>query len=146
MANEIFHEVVPVILKHDDLNSMYYSVENRSPYLDKNLFNFAMSLPPQFLIEDAYQKKILRDSAKNILHDKIRLDRVKKGFNASISSLINFKKNDNLNQIFHNQSPIHEYVDLNKLQNEIDYDFIPNHYSKFLFSIISTNYFLELNS
>ena len=37
MLNELFNEVVPVILKHDDLNSMYYSIENRSPYLDKNL-------------------------------------------------------------------------------------------------------------
>jgi asparagine synthase (glutamine-hydrolysing) len=37
MLNELFHEVVPVILKHDDLNSMYYSVENRSPFLDKDL-------------------------------------------------------------------------------------------------------------
>ena len=34
MINEIFYEVVPVILNSDDLNS-YYSIENRSPFLDK---------------------------------------------------------------------------------------------------------------
>ena len=27
MLNELFHEVVPVILKHDDLNSMYFSID-----------------------------------------------------------------------------------------------------------------------
>ena len=43
MLNELFYEVIPVILHHDDLNSMYYSVENRSPYLDKDLFEFANS-------------------------------------------------------------------------------------------------------
>jgi asparagine synthase (glutamine-hydrolysing) len=32
MLNEMFYEVVPVILHHDDHNSMYYSVENRSPF------------------------------------------------------------------------------------------------------------------
>ena len=32
MANEMFNESVPVILHEDDLNSMYYSVENRSPF------------------------------------------------------------------------------------------------------------------
>ena len=40
MLNELFHEVVPVILKHDDLNSMFYSIENRSPYLDRDLIDY----------------------------------------------------------------------------------------------------------
>ena len=29
MANELLHEIVPVILHEDDLNSMFYSIENR---------------------------------------------------------------------------------------------------------------------
>ena len=57
MMNELFYEVVPVILKHDDLNSMYYSIENRSPYLDRELYNFAMTIPPHLLIQDGFQKK-----------------------------------------------------------------------------------------
>lgn len=64
MMNELFNEVVPVILKHDDLNSMYYSIENRSPYLDRDLFNFAMTIPPNLLISEGFQKKILRDLVK----------------------------------------------------------------------------------
>ena len=31
----------------DDLNSMYNSIENRSPYLDRNILNFALTLPPK---------------------------------------------------------------------------------------------------
>ena len=46
-------EVVPVILKHDDLNSIVYSVENRSPYLDKNLLEFSLK---NSLIQNGYQK------------------------------------------------------------------------------------------
>src|SRR5262249_8434346 len=38
MLNEMFHEAVPVILHEDDLNAMFYSVENRSPFLDRSLF------------------------------------------------------------------------------------------------------------
>ena len=34
----------------------YNSIENRSPYLDKEIFNFALNLPANFLIEDGYQK------------------------------------------------------------------------------------------
>ena len=32
MLNEIFNEVIPVVLAQEDLNSMYYSIENRSPF------------------------------------------------------------------------------------------------------------------
>ena len=36
MLNELFHEAVPVILHEDDLNAMYFSIENRSPFLDRD--------------------------------------------------------------------------------------------------------------
>src|SRR5207245_5646601 len=38
MLNEMFHETTPVILHQDDLNAMYFSIENRAPYLDRALF------------------------------------------------------------------------------------------------------------
>ena len=44
MLNEIYHESVPVINCEDDLNSMKESIENRSPFLNKELLNFTMSL------------------------------------------------------------------------------------------------------
>jgi hypothetical protein len=49
MMNELFHEVIPVILKHDDLNSMYYSIENRSPYLDRDLLEFYFNNSATFI-------------------------------------------------------------------------------------------------
>ena len=44
MLNEIYHESVPVINCEDDLNSMKESIENRSPFLNKELLDFTMSL------------------------------------------------------------------------------------------------------
>src|SRR5262249_54991183 len=38
MLNELFYEATPVILHEDDLNAMYFSIENRSPFLDRTLF------------------------------------------------------------------------------------------------------------
>ncbi len=145
MQNELFHEGVPIILKHDDLNSMFYSVENRSPYLDRNLLNFAYTIPPHHLISDGYQKKILRDAGKNILIDEIRLNRQKKGFNASIGSVINFKDKDVIEKIFNIKSPISEFINLKVLKKDINFNNIPNHYSKLIFSILGTNQFLEQN-
>ena len=40
MLNELFDEIVPAILFSDDLNSMMYSIENRSPFLDTKLIEF----------------------------------------------------------------------------------------------------------
>ena len=45
MLNELFEETVPVILHEDDLNSMSVSIENRSPFLDRRLFDLANSIP-----------------------------------------------------------------------------------------------------
>ena len=81
----MFFEVIPVALHHDDLNSMFYSVENRTPFLDKNLFEFMLTVPTVDLIRDAF-KKILRDVSKNYLVDEVRLSRQKYGFNASLDS------------------------------------------------------------
>ena len=47
MMNELFQEFVPVALHEDDFNSMTFSVENRSPFLDSKLIEFAYSIPNQ---------------------------------------------------------------------------------------------------
>ena len=56
MLNELFHEIVPVILHEDDLNAMYFSVENRSPFLDRQLFETAFSIPEKHLIKNGVKK------------------------------------------------------------------------------------------
>ena len=143
MLNELFYEVIPPILKHDDLNSMYYSIENRSPFLDRELFEFALSIPTEHLIKNGYQKNIIRNASVKTLNDKVRLDRNKKGFNASINSLIDFKVQENLDSIFDIHSPASEFVNLSKLKQETKFDNIPNHLSKFIFSILNTNSFIK---
>ena len=144
MLNELFYEVVPVILKHDDLNSMYYSIENRSPYLDRDLIEFSLKLSPNYFIENGFQKYLLRCASKRILNDKIRLNRQKKGFNASISSLVDMKNQDNLEYIFDIKSPIAEIINLKQLKKDINkLKVIPNHFSKLIFSLIGSKIFLE---
>lgn len=146
MLNELFHEVVPIILKHDDLNSMFFSIENRSPYLDKDILEFSLKVPPEILIKNGYQKNLLRSASKRVLLDEIRLDRQKKGFNASINSILDIKNNKNINKIFNKKNPINDFINLKKFKDSIDLKSIPNHYSKLIFSIVTTNFFLEENN
>ena len=64
------------MLKEDDLNSMYYSIENRSPFLSKKLVQYSLNINNSFYIKNGYSKFILRQALKGILN-KVRLDRKK---------------------------------------------------------------------
>ena len=127
-------------------NSMMHSVENRSPYLSKNLFNLTNKIPSELLIQNGYQKFILRESMSGILIDSVRLDRKKKGFNADLASLIDLKNKKNIDMIFNRNNLINEFVNLDFLSKSINYSKLPNHFSKFLFSLINVNIFLNKNS
>lgn len=144
MLNEMFHEGTRVILHEDDLNSMKYSVENRSPYLDSKLFEFSNSIPNELLIQNGYGKFILREAVKGILNDQVRLDRRKKGFNASIHSVVDFQQKKDREYIL-DTSPIYQLVDKNKIENFLDLQHMPNSYSKFLFNFLNVKIFLEQN-
>ena len=60
MLNETFNEIVPISLFEEDLQSMRNSMENRSPYLDKDIFEYMLILPTQYLISSGYSKNITR--------------------------------------------------------------------------------------
>ena len=143
MLNELFHETTQLILNEDDLNAMFYSIENRSPYLDYELFKFAYKIPSKLLINKGYGKFLLRESMKNILNDQVRLDRRKKGFNASINTMIDFNDKKTKEYLLDKDSRIFEFVDKDKIEKLFYLDSIPNHFSKFLFSFINTKIFLE---
>lgn len=142
MMNEMFHEVVRVILHEDDLNSMLYSIENRSPFLDRNLFEWAYSLPSELLIQEGYNKYLLRQAMDGILNDKVRLAREKKGFNASINSIFNLASEED-RSYFLDDSPIFDYFDKSRIERVLGKGEFPNSYKKFLFNFINAKIFLE---
>jgi asparagine synthase (glutamine-hydrolysing) len=142
MLNEMFFEIVPPILNQDDLNSMYFSVENRSPFLDRSLFEFCNQIPSQYLIKDGFNKIILRDAMRDIIPENVINSRRKIGFNASINSLIDLK-DPNIQSSLLNDSPIFEYVCKDKIEELMRKERMPNSESKFLFNFISSKIFLE---
>ncbi len=141
--NELFYEIVPPILSEDDTNSMFYSVENRSPYLDRKLCEFMFSVPVNNFVKNGFAKNILRESARGYLIDDIRLERHKKGFNASINSIFNFSDKNFKNQVLNKKSEIFDIFDYDKIKNIFKKDISLNHYSKFIFSFINAKLFLE---
>jgi asparagine synthase (glutamine-hydrolysing) len=142
MLNELFHECVPVILHEDDLNSMMVSVENRSPYLDRRLAEFLFNVPGEHLIRDGFAKYLLRRAVAGLVPDQVRLDKQKRGFNASIDSLID-RRDPATRERLLDRSPVFELVRRAEVERFLDRDMSDNSFSKFLFSFVSAKTFLD---
>lgn len=144
MMNELFHEGTRAILHEDDLNSMFYSIENRSPYLDSRLYEISYSIPNEYLIQDGYGKYVLREAVKGLLNEKVRTDRRKVGFNASFNSLVNMDEKENRDWLL-GDGRIFEIVDRKKFEPLLSMNPLPDSYNKFMFYFTSAKIFLELN-
>ena len=142
MLNEMFYESVSLNMHEEDLDAMYHSIENRSPYLDRNLFEFVYSIPSEHLIHDGYGKSLLRDATAGILNDQVRLDQHKRGFNASFGSLFDLRDPDTRAWLSE-PSPIFELVERDKLPELLDAEELPNSLSKCLFTFVNLKLFLE---
>ena len=143
MLNEMFYENVPPILHEDDLNAMYYSIENRSPFLDRNLFAFCSRIPTRFLMRDGLTKVLLRDAMRGIVPDAILDNRRKVGFNAPIFSYLDVR-NPLVRSAVLDDSPIFDHVRRDKIEALLARkDELPNSESKFLFCFLTSKMFLE---
>jgi asparagine synthase (glutamine-hydrolysing) len=68
------------LLKWEDHNSMWHSLESRVPFLDHHLVERTLSLSPGKIIKQGTTKYILRQAMKGILPEPIRTRRDKIGF------------------------------------------------------------------
>jgi asparagine synthase (glutamine-hydrolysing) len=71
---------LPALLRYEDRNSMAFSVEARTPFLDFRLVERALALPASDLVRGGWTKAILRDGMAGVLPDTVRLRRDKLGF------------------------------------------------------------------
>jgi asparagine synthase (glutamine-hydrolysing) len=142
MLNELFHETVPVILHEDDLNSMYYSIENRSPFLDRKLFEFCQRVPTVNLIQQGRAKAVLREAVRGLAPNVILDNAVKVGFNAPINDFLDTKDSNVIDELLE-RSPIFDIVKREEIHKLIGETHLPNSRSKFLFNFVCAKMFLE---
>lgn len=142
MLNELFAEAVPVILHEDDLNAMYFSIENRSPFLDRRLYEVAGSIPSRHLVRDGRSKAVLRDAMRGIVPDSILDCRRKVGFNAPVLELLDTGDTQVRDWLLE-PGPVYELVRRDAIQEILLRDTLPNSFSKFLFNFVCAKAFLE---
>ncbi|MFC1883621.1 asparagine synthase (glutamine-hydrolyzing) [Thermodesulfobacteriota bacterium] len=142
MLNELFQEVVPVILHEDDINAMYFSIENRSPFLDRELFDFCCKIPTRFLTNKGFNKAILRDAMSEIAPQKITKNRRKVGFNAPIHSFLDVEDRDIRNYVL-DGGVIFDHIKKDEIEKILSREYLTNSESKFLFNFLCSKMFLE---
>lgn len=80
LIEDIFHNSLQSLLRYEDKNTMRFSIEGRVPFLDFNLVRYIFSLPDEAIINNGWNKNILRLAVSGILPEKIQLRRNKIGF------------------------------------------------------------------
>ena len=142
MLNELTREAVPVILREDDRNAMHWSVENRSPYLDRPLAEHCARIPTRHLIHDGFAKSVLRDALRGLAPDAVLDNRRKVGFNAPIGDLLD-RSDPAVRAEVLADSPVWDLVRREAVEDLMDAPDLPNSRSKFLFTFLNVKMFLE---
>lgn len=145
MYNEVFFETVPLILDQNDSIAGFHSVENRSPFLNSEVVNLGFDLSTKSMIKNGFNKYILRKAFEGILPKKIYNSFQKKGFNGNIKSIFNLRSKKLRSEILNKKLRIFEIVKFNYIELLMNKKFLTNNESKFLFSTININFFLENN-
>ncbi len=71
---------LPSLLRYEDRNSMAHSIESRPPFLDQELVELVLALPPDAIVRNGWSRHVLRESLAGVLPEKVRLRRKKIGF------------------------------------------------------------------
>ncbi len=80
------HEIstlqLPHLLRYEDRNSMWHSIETRLPFLDYRLVEFCVSIPAEHKIHEGWTKYVLRKAMQDLLPEPITWRTDKLGFQA----------------------------------------------------------------
>ena len=80
-----FYTTMQELLQFADRSSMAFSIENRCPFLDHRLIQFAFSMPPKYKIRNGTTKWMLKKVARKFIPKQIAERTDKRGFSAPLN-------------------------------------------------------------
>lgn len=81
LYKSVLYTSLPSLLRYEDRNSMFYSIESRVPFLTPELAEFLLSLPEEYILpETGTTKYIFREAMRGLVPDAILDRKDKKGF------------------------------------------------------------------
>lgn len=138
-----------LITDHGDRMAMANGVEVRYPFLDKNLVEFAATIPPYLKLNDSVEKYILREIARDIIPTEIS-KRSKFGFATPGSPYIINRNNQYINDLLSYENIKKQgYFNPNKVEalkseySKEGFYLNPPYDSDFLITVITFGIFLD---
>jgi asparagine synthase (glutamine-hydrolysing) len=80
LLRQLYNEPLPALLRYEDHNSMAWSVESRTPFMDYRLLEFNLGLPEDFIYKRGERKTILRRAMHGVIPVAIENRKDKMGF------------------------------------------------------------------
>lgn len=97
-------ESIPSLLHYEDRNSMAFSLEARTPFLDYRLVEFSLGLPYSEKIWEENTKYIMRKALKDILPPEITWRRDKKGYPTPVARWFRDSQKEQVKSILFSES------------------------------------------
>ncbi|MCX7877644.1 MAG: asparagine synthase (glutamine-hydrolyzing) [Ignavibacteria bacterium] len=111
---------LPNLLRYEDRNSMAFSIEARTPFLDWRLVKLAMETPVVYKIYRGWTKWLLRNSMKGILPLKILERKDKKGFPTPEKKWLMILKDEIFSSFERNYSRLNGIINLDDIKKDFD--------------------------
>lgn len=125
MLMDILRYLPDDILVKVDRAGMYYSLESRIPLLDKDIVEFAWTLPLAYKMQDGVSKRVMREVLYRYVPREL-LERPKKGFSVPVSKWLRDKNflREWAESIRHDSRElVGEYIDL-RLEESLWKDYV----------------------
>ena len=137
LVNDLFNDTVPPQLYSSDQVSMFYSIENRSPFLAKNIYEETFKIPTKYFMKDGFTKFILRDAFRDILPKDVTNFREKIGFNISFNECFDIKSKNFHDYIFQSQKT-NRLINVDKVYKLLKSGKISNAEQKLVFNLLNS--------
>jgi asparagine synthase (glutamine-hydrolysing) len=109
-----------LLLRMQDITSMIWPIEIRTPFLHHPMVEWAFGLPLSTKIHDGYTKYLLRQAGKSYIPDSVRLLKAKVGFPSSEKSWAIKVLKENRNQIVELHPYIQDFINVQELDKFYD--------------------------
>lgn len=80
LINQVHLSPLPSLLRYEDRNSMAFSVESRTPFMDYRLMEFSLGQPEEYIYNQGERKYILKKSMETIVPEEVLNRKDKMGF------------------------------------------------------------------
>ena len=137
MLQNIFFQSIPSQVFQSDYVCMYFSLENRSPFLSKNLFEYIFKLDKDFFMYNGIPKAMLRKAMKKNFPKEILNNYEKTGFYSPFGSF--FKKKDflDIKEYLSNSKILRKNLNMKLFNKLIKKSDILHQESKFIFACLN---------